>query len=70
MNSTLEKDATMLLEEQTRRECEAHNASISDNYRKLMEASVTVEDISQTAPKRFVSLDAYRPVQERKEITF
>ena len=70
MNNTLEKNASTLLEEQTRRECEEHNANISDNYKKLMEASVTVEDVSKTETKRFTPLEYYRPVQERKEITF
>lgn len=70
MNAILEEEAESVSEVRKR---ESYNAKIKENYKKLMEgdASDLKEKASETnAKERYESLNAFRPLHERREITF
>lgn len=70
MGTILEKEIDIVTEAQKR---EAYNAKIGENYKRLMEGNVSElknEAVSQSAQRKYDSLDAYKPLHARKEITF
>ena len=70
MGTILDEETDTVSEAQKR---EAYNAKISENYKRLIEGNVSdlkEEATSENTHRKYDSLDAYKPLHARKEITF
>lgn len=70
MGTILDEETDTVSEAQKR---DAYNAKISENYKRLIEGNVSdlkEEATSENTHRKYDSLDAYKPLHARKEITF